>query len=375
MMRRASQAVIGIPVKDEARLIGDCLRALDVASRGLRVEVLLLLNNCTDGTARVVQALAPHLACRVHIVEHDLPPQFASAGHARRLAMMRAAELAGPDTALMTTDADGRAAPDWITANLQELAAGADAVAGRIEIDPVEALLIPQALHDDDARECEYDALLDEIAWLIDPDPHDPWPRHTQESGATLAVTRRAFLDAGGFPAMSSGEDRGFVAALRHTDARVRHSPAPLVTVSARLSGRAAGGMAETIQRRMVAPDLFIDDRLEPAAAAVRRATLRNAARRCHGPASGGDLARLAAMLGLMEAEVRSALEASTFGSAWARIEAASPALVRQRVATAELYRETALARAIRHRLAVGLVGVLPEERDDRWNIAAAAAD
>jgi hypothetical protein len=40
---------------------------------------------------------------------------------------------------------------------------GADAIAGRIEIDSVEAALIPPRLHEDDARECAYADLLDQI--------------------------------------------------------------------------------------------------------------------------------------------------------------------------------------------------------------------
>jgi hypothetical protein len=372
-MSRWPDAVIGIPVKNEAGLIGDCLQAVDTASRGLRVAVLLLLNNCADGTAHAVRALS--LACAVHIVEHDFPPALAGAGRARRLAMQHAARLAGPDTALMTTDADGRVAPDWIAANLRALAAGADAVCGRIEIDPVEALVIPPALHDDDAQECEYDRLLDEIAWLLDPDPYDPWSRHTQESGATLAVTKAAFERCGGIPDMASGEDRGFVAALRRIDARVRHAPEPLVIVSARLWGRAPGGMAETIRRRMRSPDPFIDDRLEPATDAARRATLRNGLRRHHGRLPAPPLAALATALDLPVQAIAAALGEPAFGAAWNTIEAASPVLVRRLVATADLARQTVLARGIRNRLVAGLSGLLSEDPADSWDHAAATAD
>src|ERR1700761_2329771 len=115
-----------------------------------------------------------------------------------------------------------------------------------------------------------------------DPDPADPWERHTQHSGASIAITAQAFARCGGVPDVSSSEDRALIAALRRVDARIRHSPNVHVTVSGRTVGRAAGGMAETIRRRMIAPDLYIDDRLEPAADCARRAWARAEARRCY---------------------------------------------------------------------------------------------
>jgi len=372
MTHRMPGVAVAVPVNNEVELIGPCLLSLDAAACGHGVDVLLLLNNCTDDTAAVVRGMSPGLSCRVHVVEQDFPPGLANAGQARRLAMVYAAALAGPDGVLMTTDADSRVAEDWIAANLRALATGADAVAGRIEIDPREALLIPAALHDDDARECAYDALLDEIAWLLDPDPADPWPRHTRESGASIAVTVSAWHSAGGIPAMASGEDRAFFAALRAIDARIRHAPEPVVTVSARLWGRARGGMAETIRRRMVAPDPFIDDRLEPVADAVRRATLRHGLRRYFLGAPAPSLSVLAAALGLPEQVLRSALDGSVFGAGWSMVEAASPVLVRRRVAAADLAEQTRQALGMRGRL---LASAAPADRGGSPVLADAATD
>ena len=78
--------------------------------------------------------------------------------------MEYAAELAGRDGILLTTDADTVVAPDWIERNLQALAAGADLVCGRVAVDPTEAALIPAHLHADDALECELTELLDQLA-------------------------------------------------------------------------------------------------------------------------------------------------------------------------------------------------------------------
>jgi len=132
----------------------------------------------------------------------------------RRLAMRLAAELAGDDGVLLTTDADSIAPPDWVMRNIQALEKRADVVCGRAVIDPVEARIIPMHLHEDDARECRLIALLDTLAWMLDPEWYDAPPRHTEASGASLAVTVDAYRRVGGIPAIAAGEDRAFVRAL-----------------------------------------------------------------------------------------------------------------------------------------------------------------
>src|SRR4051794_28546895 len=178
-------AAIAVPARDEAVQLPGCLAALamqrDVSLGG--VAVLVLANNCRDGTAAAARALAPTLPYRLVVREASLPPALAHAGGARRAAMDAAAALLAAEAepgraALLSTDADARVAPGWLAATLAALAAGADAVAGAIAPDPAEAALLPPALRRQEAAETRYAALLDEMASLVDPDPHDPWPRH-----------------------------------------------------------------------------------------------------------------------------------------------------------------------------------------------------
>ncbi len=346
-------AIVTVPVKNEVAHIGDCLRALDAQQGGHAGRVVLLLNDCTDGTAELVRALRPALAFPVEIVERRPRPGRAGAGFARGRALEYAARLA-PGAALMTTDADGRVEPDWIAANLRALRDGADAVFGQAIIDPIDARMIPQTLHDADARECQYATLLDHIAALLDPDPADPWPRHSEHSGASIAVTASAYRRSGGVPAVAVGEDRDFFAALRRMDARIRHAPGIRVTVSGRIHGRAEGGMADTIRRRMMLPDPLLDDRLEPAAHAARRAWLRQRLRRAWHRDLDGEvsLAALAVPLQLSPALLRARLDRPCFGMAMELIEAASPRLRRLRVRTEDLPAELRRARRILRALA-----------------------
>lgn len=355
----ARPVLVAIPARNEAEELPDCLSSL-AAQHGKPVNsAVVCLNDCTDDSAGVIRRLARDLPFPVHALEVALPPDRACAGLARRMAMERAAALAGAEGILLTTDADTRVPPDWVAANLAAIAGGADAVAGRAEIEPVGALRIPAHLHAIDASECAYAALLDEIRSLLDPDPADPWPRHDEHCGASIAVTVAAYRRAGGMPAVTLAEDRAFFSRLRQIDARIRHAPEVRVVVSARLEGRAPGGMADTMRRRMVRVDPFLDDRLEPAHAATRRALLCGRLRRIwrSGSATPRELRRMASRLALSPDDLARFFAAKgpdgtlSFGAAWDCIAAHSPALRPRLVPLADLPAETAHAMRMRDRL------------------------
>jgi hypothetical protein len=263
--------------------------------------------------------------------------------------MALAAETADCNDILLTTDADAIVPEDWIARNVEAIANGADAVCGRAVSDPREAALIPDGVRHDLALEERLRDLLDSLAWTLDPEPHDPPPRHTEASGASLAVTAGVFDRVGGMPALRSGEDRAFVAALRQHDALLRHDPIVLVSVSARFHGRAAGGMAETLRRRMMRRDVHADRHLEPVADAFVRYTLRRQVRLAwqNGSVSAG----LVRDLGIRHGMLTAALALPFFGSAWTKLEAISPALQRHPVRFADLPAEIARADALLRQL------------------------
>lgn len=262
------RTVIAVPVKDESERIGACLAALVGQAEVQADAIVLVVNNTSDTTAAVARGFAGSMP--VEVIEIEFPPERASAGAARRMAMERAAALLGASGAgeggvLLTTDADGRVPRDWVAANLFHLRRGVDAVAGRAVLEPAEAAAIPDRLHEDDALECAYAAALDEIASRVEPQVWDPWPRHTEHSGASIAVTLAAYRAVGGMPAAAIAEDRRFFVALAAAGMRIRHAPEIVVTVSGRTMGRAEGGMADTIRRRLQRADPYLDDALEPA--------------------------------------------------------------------------------------------------------------
>ena len=189
-MRRAVEpfrplVAVAVPARNEEDHIGLCLDAIDRQTVGPD-SVVILLNNCTDASEKRIRGLT--LDVPREVVAVDFSPECAGAGPARRLAMECAARHAGYCGVLMTTDADTIVPHDWIERNLAVMAAGTDAVCGRAVLADSDAAAIPQHLHADDMREQRLLALTDMMAWPIDPDPIDPPPRHTEASGASIAV-------------------------------------------------------------------------------------------------------------------------------------------------------------------------------------------
>jgi GT2 family glycosyltransferase len=339
--------IVAIPVKNEVARIQSCLAALAAQAKPPETAVLLF-NNCDDGSEVEAKRMSRHLPFSVEMISVRLAPDQANAGNARRLAMCHALNIAGNRGALLTTDADAVVNHDWVSRNIAALAAGADAVCGRIVIDPVEALAIPAHLHADDKLESELLDLLDEIAFALDPDPHNPRPRHVQASGASLAVSTEMFRRVGGVPKVASGEDRALVHALNLKDARIRHDVGIEVVVSGRLDGRAPGGMADTIRRRMRQQDEYADDLVEPAADAYRRADFRRRLRVAWMSRHEGWFpSELAADLRLAPSRLSLIFSEPFFGTAWDYVQRESPVLPRRRVRFVDLPRQIKLAREL----------------------------
>jgi GT2 family glycosyltransferase len=361
-MLSEERVCIAIPVRNEQDHIGACLAALRQQIRQAD-DVVLMLNNCNDETAALCWAAQGSLPLR--IVETHLPLALASAGEARRLALLAALDLPGVGV-ILTTDADVTPPNDWIGGNLAALARGVEAVCGTAHLNPVDAAKIPLRLVADQRIEVECAAALDALDAVLNADADDPWPRHQQHSGASIAVTATALRRAGGPPAVPNGEDRVLIERLRLVDAKIRHAPEISVYVSGRLEGRAVGGMADTIRRRLVAQDIFADETLEPAIDAYRRALARARLRMVW--QTRRDVTQLAEELLIEPDALLAAMSAPYFGTAWAHVQKLSPVLHRRRLRVADLPCETRHALWLREKF---LQRPLPQtEADDDQKLA-----
>ena len=333
MTHRLSRVVVAIPAKNEQDLLPECLMALarqrDVDMRD--VTVLVCCNNCTDDTAGAALALARRTPYALVAEAVDLPETMAHAGGARRRAMDLADALCALGGLILTTDADGKVDDGWIAAYDAAFALKVDLVAGRVSTEWEQLRKFPAAVLEVGAREWEYQGLCAELEALCDPEPHDPWPRHNQTCGANLGITKSAYGAIGGLPILRTGEDSALVREVWRRDGRVRHDPGPHVTVSARLIGRAQGGMADALSSRH-GEDYLCDDLLEPAHDLMQRALWRHAARNAF---EAGALAQWASSVG---AQLNSTH--ATFGDAWLAIESDTPVLAKRRLSVPELERE-----------------------------------
>ena len=139
----AAPCVIAIPARDEAALIGPCLRALALQEDAPQFAVALVLNNCRDDTASVVASMVGELPFPLHVFNIELPPELSDAAWARRLAVNAAMSLASKDGVVLTTDADSRADSKWVRSTLDCFDAGADIVCGFVAPDFNDAPSLP----------------------------------------------------------------------------------------------------------------------------------------------------------------------------------------------------------------------------------------
>ena len=250
------RACIVVPARNEEAALPALIAALagqrghDGAPLDPRVfEIVLLLNNCTDRTAGVTRDLQnKNPALALHVAEISFAADEAHVGRARQALFDLASTRLRDAGLILTTDADSRPAPDWIAQNESEIARGVDGVGGRIVLDPAEAAALPPGVRRLLLLDIGYRRALEEMRALYSPEGHDPFPRHHQHFGGSLAVTAAAYAAAGGMPLRRSSEDVALYRAIVDAGGRFRHSHRVRVITSARMIGRARGGLADALE-------------------------------------------------------------------------------------------------------------------------------
>ncbi|SOD79630.1 glycosyltransferase [Spirosoma fluviale] len=327
------QLTVIVPVRNEAHHLTDTLDALrkQLAGNDLPLdsscyEVLLLANNCTDHSyevARRYQRQYPAFA--LHIAQIQLPPNKANIGTVRRLLMdeayRRLTDSGNPNGIIASTDGDTIVDQHWIHSIMLEISNGNDAVGGRILTHPDQSQVRLYHL-----RDVMYRTLVAKAEAQFDPCLHDPWPRHFQHFGASIAVTCRMYDRVGRLPEKPFLEDEAFYRALIRMDAKVRKSPLVKVYTSTRTQGRVAVGFSEQLRYWSAMTETNQCQLAQPAEAVITQLRNRQQLRLCwqqrKQPVQIHLLQRIANELLIdfdwLAAEIR---QNSFFGSLWEKVE------------------------------------------------------
>jgi glycosyltransferase involved in cell wall biosynthesis len=208
-----------VPAHDEQERLPSCLAAVRKAARalgGTPVHLIVVADACRDQTAQVARdggAAVVTIGAR-------------SAGAARAAGAREALRRAGPldpaEVWLATTDADTLVPTAWLWRQVRYADRGCDAVAGTVQVT------------DWSGYRAAVRSLFAERYGAVGP--------HRHVHGANLGFRAAAYLQAGGFPDLPTGEDRALVAALTAAGSRVRYTRALTVTTSARRDARAPHG-------------------------------------------------------------------------------------------------------------------------------------
>jgi cellulose synthase/poly-beta-1,6-N-acetylglucosamine synthase-like glycosyltransferase len=223
-----------IPARDEEDSIVACvestLQALDACAEVKASWVVVVADSCHDLTAALAREKLAH---RGTVIECSL----ASPGAARRCGtaevLAHFEKHAPSELWLANTDADSSVRPDWIARQLELARQNFCGVAGVVRVNSVEG---PDA------------ALIREL--LADYAIHDDGT-HPHVHGANLGVRADAYLDAGGWSNLTVAEDHCLWSRLHTRGWPLISSVSSMVFTSGRLQGRAVGGFADALRRKL----------------------------------------------------------------------------------------------------------------------------
>ena len=228
-------ATVVVPARDEEALVGSCIRSL-CAQRGiegLAWEILLILDGCTDRTAERAREGHDQIGGPVlHEIHVDGIGAGGARAHGMNLACGRLLEAGAPGGLIATTDADSRVDPRWLANQLKALAAGAEAVGGRIELGDDSVLLDATTLSERADRHAARMATIDGDA------------AHPFFGGASIGISARAYESVGGMEPLIALEDEAFERRLSRARLRIARPADVRVITSARTTGRAPRGLS-----------------------------------------------------------------------------------------------------------------------------------
>ncbi len=226
-MKAISHVVVAIPAHNEEDLLATCLDHVicaSVAARatrpGLRIEIVVALDHCTDRSEDVSRAR------RVN----SIVVANSGVGAARDEAIRAGLRLLGDpplhETWLACTDADTIVPSTWLVRQFMWADRGMDLVLGTV--------------HPDD--------LTDSVTRRRWRERHHLADGHGYIHGANLGVRADRWWEVGGFGSRARDEDIALTAAIRARTTRWTSTDSTRVLTSGRTTGRLTGGFADYLK-------------------------------------------------------------------------------------------------------------------------------
>jgi glycosyltransferase involved in cell wall biosynthesis len=209
-----------VPAHNEQDLLPACLAALRRAARALRgtpVHLVVVADACLDRTVQVARRSG------ASVVTINARNVGAARAAGARDVLRQTGHLDPAGVWLATTDADTLVPPCWLRQQARYASQGWDAVAGTIRV-------ADWSGYQPGTRSL-FRRRYDGGAGL-----------HSHVHGANLGIRASAYLKAGGFPAVPTGEDHALVAALTADGSRILRTRALPAVTSARREARAPHG-------------------------------------------------------------------------------------------------------------------------------------
>jgi cellulose synthase/poly-beta-1,6-N-acetylglucosamine synthase-like glycosyltransferase len=182
-----------VPARNEAQTLPHCLAALAQQSYPpAKLQVVVVDDHSTDGTAAVAQTFASRLGGRLHIVQLSDPDVQG------KKAALAAGIAAAEGEVILTTDADCTAGQQWVEAMAAHFAPGVAMVSGPLRKVPSHPTFFEEA----QALEAAGMMALGAAAIAM--------RKPTMANGANLAFRKAAFVQVGGYRGLdgvASGDD------------------------------------------------------------------------------------------------------------------------------------------------------------------------
>jgi GT2 family glycosyltransferase len=218
---------IVLPARDEAPSIPGCLHAILRSLRQLPASVertvVLIADRCTDDTAVRARSSAEVVVSHAPLTIGELRDLGC------RTALSRLAGHRASEVLLLNTDADSEVDQHWAARHLARARQGGHATTG-----PAHLIGPPPGGPGAAARYRRLIETADREAGNV--------------YGANLAVRADAYTAVGGFGRIATGEDHSLWRRLENAGYRLGQEPGALVRTSARLDGRAPGGLSALLR-------------------------------------------------------------------------------------------------------------------------------